>query len=212
MEVKTLTEYEKMHNGMIYDCLTEELGKVQKYSHRLCEQYNKLGVDDIEEKKTILQQLFPNDDFGGYRSMETPVFIDNYKEITIGKNFYSNIHFSFIGGNTVEIGDNVFVGPYCTLATGIHSLVADERRITFDENGAAHDFEYGRPIKIGNDVWIASNVTICGGVAIGNGSVIGAGSVVTKDIPEGVLAAGNPCKVIRKITENDSMYLKVKRE
>ena len=62
-----MTEYEKMHNGMIYDCLTEEFGEVQKYSHRLCEQYNKLGVDDAEEKKKILRQLFPNDDFGTYR-------------------------------------------------------------------------------------------------------------------------------------------------
>lgn len=67
-------------------------------------------------------------------------------------------------------------------------------------------------LKLGNDVWIASNVTICGGVTIGDGSVIGAGSVVTKDIPAGVLAAGNPCKVIRKITEKDSMYLKAKRD
>ena len=132
--------------------------------------------------------------------MEKPIFIDNYKEIKIGKNFYSNIHFSFIGGNTVEIGDNVFVGPYCTLATGIHSLIPNERRITIDKNGAVHDFEYGKPIKIGNDVWIASNVTICGGVTIGDGSVIGAGSVVTKDIPAGVLAAGNSCKVIKKKT------------
>ena len=196
---------------MIYDCLTEELGKVQKYSHRICEQYNRLGVDDEQEKKALLRELFPNDDFGNFRSMECPIFIDNCKEIKIGKNFYSNIHFSFIGGNTVQIGDNVFVGPYCTLATGIHSLIADERRITFDEDGMPHDYEYGKPIKIGNDVWIASNVTICGGVTIGNGSVIGAGSVVTKDIPEGVLAAGNPCKVIRTITEKDSMYLKAKR-
>lgn len=207
-----MTEYEKMHNGMIYDCLTDELGNVQKYSHRLCEQYNKLGVDDGEEKQKLLHELFPNDDFGIFRSMETPIFIDNYKEITIGKNFYSNIHFSFIGGNTVEIGDNVFVGPYCTLATGIHSLIAEERRITVDENGVTHDFEYGKPIKIGNDVWLASNVTVCGGVTIGSGSVIGAGSVVTRDIPEGVLAAGNPCRVIRKITEKDSMYLKAKRD
>jgi len=91
------------------------------------------------------------------------------------------------------------------------SLLADERRITVDENGAAHDFEYGKPIQIGDDVWIASNVTICGGVTIGQGSVIGAGSVVTRDIPEGVLAAGNPCRVIRRITEKDSMYLKAKR-
>ena len=112
--------------------------------------------------------------------MEAPIFIDNHREIKIGKNFYSNIHFSFIAGNTV------------------------------DEDGVAHDFEYGKPIKIGNDVWIASNVTVCGGVTIGDKSVIGAGSVVTKDIPEGVLAAGNPCRVIRKITEQDSIYLKAK--
>ena len=207
-----MTEYEKMHNGMVYDCLTEELGKVQKDSHRLCEQYNNLGTDDENEKNILLKKIFPNDDFGDYRSMEAPIFIDNYKEITIGKNFYSNIHFSFIGGNTVEIGDNVFIGPYCTLATGIHSLIADERRIFADENGILHDFEYGKPIKIGNDVWIASNVTVCGGVTIGSGSVIGAGSVVTKDIPSGVLAAGNPCKVVRKITEKDSMYLRAKRK
>jgi len=206
-----MTEYEKMHNGMIYDCLAAELGEVQQYSHRLCEQYNKLGVDDDVERQRILRQLFPNDDFGGYRSMEAPIFIDNCKEITIGKNFYSNIHFSFIAGNTVEIGDNVFIGPYCTLATGLHSLVAVERRITVDETGVAHDFEYGKPIQIGHDVWLAANVTVCGGVTIGDGSVIGAGSVVRKDIPAGVLAAGNPCKVIRKITEKDSMYLKTKR-
>jgi len=206
-----MTEYEKMHNGMIYDCLTEEIGEVQKKSHHLCDEYNALGVDDGKKKQEILKELFSADDFGGYRVMEKPIFIDNCKEIKIGKNFYSNIHFSFIGGNTVEIGDNVFIGPYCTLATGIHSLIAEERRITADENGVWHDFEYGKPIKIGNDVWIASNVTICGGVTIGNGSVIGAGSVVTKDIPAGVLAAGNPCKVIREITEKDSMYLKVKR-
>lgn len=207
-----MTEYEKMHKGMIYDCLTEELGKVQKDSHRLCEQYNRLGVDNDEEKSIILHQLFPHDDFGDYRSMEAPLFIDNCKEITIGRNFYANIHFSFIGGNTVTIGDNVFIGPYCTLATGIHSLIAEERRISVDENGVAHDFEYGKPITIGNDVWIASNVTICGGVTIGDGAVIGAGSVVTKDIPAGVLAAGNPCRVIREITEKDSMYLKAKRD
>lgn len=207
-----MTEYEKMHNGMIYDCLTEELGNVQKQSHLICEQYNRLGVENETEKTKLLHKLFPNDNFGSYRTMEIPIFIDNFKEIKIGKNFYSNIHFSFIGGSTAEIGDNVFIGPYCTLATGIHSLIAEERRISVDENGVPHDYEYGKPIKIGNDVWIASNVTICGGVTIGDGSVIGAGSVVTKNIPSGVLAAGNPCRIIRKITEKDSMYIKAKRD
>ena len=106
-----MTEYERMHNGLIYDCLDEELGKMQKDSHRLCERYNRLGVDDEEEKQNILKQLFPKDDFGGFRVMETPIFIDNCREITIGRNFYSNIHFSFIAGGPVEIGDNVFIGP-----------------------------------------------------------------------------------------------------
>lgn len=207
-----MTEYQKMQNGMIYDTQDKELGEVQAHSHRLCEQYNRLGVDDEQQKKLLLAQLFPKDDFGAFRVMEAPIFIDNCREITIGKNFYSNIHFSFIAGGTAKIGDNVFIGPYCTLATGIHSLIASERRISFDEHGNAHDFEYGKPIVIGNDVWIASNVTICGGVSIGNGSVIGAGSVVTRDIPEGVLAAGNPCRIIRKITEQDSMYRKIKRD
>lgn len=206
-----MTEYQKMQNGMIYDTQDPELGAIQKHSHRLCEQYNRLGVDDEQQKKDLLCQLFSGDDFGDFRVMESPIFIDNCREITIGKNFYSNIHFSFIAGGTAKIGDNVFIGPYCTLATGIHALIAEERRISFDADGNAHDFEYGKPIVIGDDVWIASNVTICGGVTIGNGSVIGAGSVVTRDIPAGVLAAGNPCAVIRKITAQDSMYRKIGR-
>lgn len=85
-------------------------------------------------------------------------------------------------------------------------------RIQFDETGTAHDYEYGKPIKIGNDVLIASNVVICGGVTIGDGSIIGTGSVVTKDIPAGVIAFGNPCRVHRKITDADSIYLKARRE
>lgn len=201
-----MTEYEKMQKGIIHDSLSEDIGKAQRKSRLICEEYNRLSAADDQGKQRLLKELFPSDDFGLYRIMEAPIFIDNCNEIKIGRNFYSNIHFSFIGGCTANIGDNVFIGPYCTLATGIHSLLADERRITVDENGVLHDYEYGRAIIIGDDVWIASNVTICGGVRIGFGSVIGAGSVVIRDIPPGVLAAGNPCRVIRKITEEDSMY------
>lgn len=206
-----MTEYERMRAGRIYDCMDAELGAAQRESHRLCEAYNALGADDGEKKQALLQELFPGQDFGLYRTLEAPIFLDNAREIRIGKNFYANVYFSFIAGGQVEIGDNVFIGPYCTLATGIHSLLPEERRIQVDADGSLHDYEYGRSIRIGSDVWIAANVTICGGVTIGDGSVIGAGSVVTKDIPAGVLAFGNPCTVQRKITEQDSMYRRAQR-
>ena len=207
-----MTEYERMHKGLIYDCLTEDMQEMEKESHGICKEYNALGVYDDEKREKLLRRLFPHDDFGDYRSMEAPIWIDNFRELRIGKNFYSNIHFTYISAGQVEIGDNVFVGPYCTLAAGTHSLIAEERRIRLGADGILHDFEYGRPIRIGNDVWIAANVTVCGGVTIGDGSVIGAGSVVTEDIPAGVLAAGNPCRVIRAITEKDSIYRRAKRD
>lgn len=200
-----MTELEKMYSGMIFDSHSPELGEELKRSHRLCEEYNTLGIDDEEKKQAILKELFKNDDFGDYRTMEKPIYIDNGRDIKIGKNFYSNVHFLFSGGNTVEIGDNVMIGPYCTLATGNHALIAEERRVKIDENGVTHSYEYGKPIKIGNDVWIASGVTVCAGVTIGDGSVIGAGSVVTRDIPAGVIAFGNPCTAHREITEADSI-------
>ena len=200
-----MTEYERMRAGRIYDCMDAELGAAQRESHRLCEAYNALGADDGEKKQALLQELFPGQDFGLYRTLEAPVFLDNAREIRIGKNFYANVSCSFIAGGQVEIGDNVFVGPYCTLATGIHSLLPEERRIQVDADGSLHDYEYGRSIRIGSDVWIAANVTICGGVTIGDGSVIGAGSVVTKDIPANSIAVGNPCRVLRTLSETDSM-------
>lgn len=207
-----MTEYERMHKGLIYDSISPEIEMAEKKSHKLCEKYNKINAMNDKKREKLLRKMFPDDDFGDYRTMVAPIFLDNYKEMKIGRNFYSNFHLAFITGGTVEIGHNVFIGPYCTLAAGTHSLVAEERRIKKDENGVLHDFEYGKHIKIGNDVWLAANVTVCGGVTIGDGTVIGAGSVVTKDIPAGVLAAGNPCRVIREIKGDDSIYLKVKRD
>ena len=117
---------------------------------------------------------------------------------------------ALIAGNTVEIGDDVFIGPYCTLATGIHSLIPEERRITVDEDGTPHDFEYGKPIKIGNDVWIGQNVTILPGVHIGDGAIIGLNSVVGSDVAPYTIVAGNPAKVIRKRFDNELIKLLLK--
>ncbi len=108
----------------------------------------------------------------------------------------------------MKIGDNVFFGPNCTVATPVHPFLPSERKMKFKADGTAYDDEYAKPIVIGSNCWIASNVVIAGGVTIGEGCVIGAGSVVTRDIPSNSLAAGNPCRVIREITEKDSLKYK----
>ena len=201
-----MTEFKKRKLGLVYDAFDKDILKMQQYTRRLVDIYNSLPSYDDKEKQKVLKSLFPKDDFGEYRQIEKPMFIDNCFEVSIGKNFYANVDMKLIGGCTITIGDNVFFGPGVTLATGMHSLIPEERRIIRDVNGKLRDFEYGKPIVIGDDVWIASNVTVCGGVTIGDGSVIGAGSVVTRDIPSGVLAFGNPCKVIRKITDRDGIF------
>jgi len=108
----------------------------------------------------------------------------------------------------VTIGDYTSFGPNVTIVTPTHPLIASERRQMLHPSGEAKSLCYAKPVTIGNDVWISANVTICGGVTIGDGCVIGAGSVVTRDIPPHSLAAGVPCKVIREITEEDSMRYK----
>ena len=105
----------------------------------------------------------------------------------------------------MTIGENVFFGPNVSLLTPVHPLRYQDRNTYRKEDGTVTDKEYAKPITIGSNCWIAGNVTVCGGVTIGEGSVIGAGSVVTRDIPANVIAAGSPCKVIREITEEDSL-------
>lgn len=114
--------------------------------------------------------------------------------ISVGDNFYGNADLMILDGGEVTIGDNVFIGPKCGLYTTNHAFDREERRM-----GGV----YARPIRIGSDVWLCGGVSVTPGVTIGSGSIIGAGSVVTKDVPEGVIAAGNPCRVVRAITDAD---------
>ncbi len=101
--------------------------------------------------------------------------------------------------------DDVFMGPNVTLATPMHPLLPEERNVRRRPDGGFYNLEYAKPITIEDNCWLASNVTVCGGVTIGEGCVIGAGSVVTRSIPAHSLAAGNPCRVIRTLTEEDRM-------
>lgn len=197
---------EKMLSGKIYDASDEKLVAMRGKAHRLCKDYNDTYEDESDRRNAILKELLPKAGEGLY--LQGPIQFD-YGEFTeFGTNCYANFNLTVLDCAPVQIGNDVFFGPNCSLMTPIHPLLSGERNVQFREDGTAYNLEYAAPITIGDSCWIASNVVICGGVTIGKNCVIGAGSVVTKDIPDGVFAAGSPCRVIREITEKDSVYLK----
>ena len=197
-----MTEKEKMISGKLYDPSDKELAQMRKKAHNLCIQYNSLFEDD-ERRKELLNMLIPNKGNGAF--FQGPIQFD-YGEFTeIGDNFYANFNLTILDCCKVKIGNNVMIGPNVSILTPVHPLRWQERNTRFRPDGSAYDYEYAKPIEIGDNCWIAGNVTICGGVKIGNGCVIGAGSVVTKDIPDNCLAVGNPCRAVREITESDKI-------
>lgn len=197
-----MSEKQKMLAGEIYDPSDGELFALRRKAHNLCTDYNALYEDD-ERRADILKELVPNLGEGGY--MQGPVFFDYGVFTHTGKNFYCNFNFTVLDVCPVTIGDNVFVGPNVSILTPKHPLRWQERNMYKNGRGVVTDREYGAPITIGDNCWIAGNVTILAGAKIGSGCVIGAGSVVAGTIPDGVLAYGNPCRVVRQITDNDKL-------
>lgn len=143
--------------------------------------------------------------FGKYSKsscIELPFYCDYGKNIFLGEKFYANHNLTILDAAEVRIGDNVFVGPNVGMHTSGHPIDFERRN---------KGLEYALPITIEEDVWIGSSVTIIGGVKIGRGTVVGAGSVVIRDLPDNVVAAGNPCRVIRSITEEDRLIRNFKK-
>ena len=137
--------------------------------------------------------------------LQGPVYFDYGRNTTFGKHCDVNFGLTCLDVCPVTIGDNVLIGPNVTIATPMHPLVPEERNVREREDGSLYNLEYAKPITIEQNCWLAANVVVCGGVTIGEGSVIGAGSVVTRDIPPHSIAAGNPCRVIRQVTDEDRM-------
>ncbi len=200
----SMTELEKLLKGMIYDPSDEELATMRRFAHKICSRYNLLE-ETMKNAKNYWICLFPK--ITAFICKD--LFISITANLLLSGRIATQIfNLTVLDCANVTIGDDVFIGPNVCLATPVHPLLAAERNMFVNERGILADKEYAKPIVIKSDCWIASNVTVCGGVTIGKGTVIGAGSVVTKDIPDGVFAAGNPCKVIRKLTEADSIYSK----
>ena len=176
--------------GMAYisdDAVMEE----QKRCRRLMQKLNSVDRSDYEEIKKIIKEMLGKSEDA---FINPPFYCDYGFNISIGKNFYTNHNVTILDGAKVTFGDNVFIAPNCVFSTAGHAIDSEQR---------SRGLEIALPITVGDNVWIGTNVSVLPGVTIGNNTIIGAGSVVNKNIPEGVIAAGTPCKVIRKITEED---------
>ena len=187
-----MTEKEKMLAGMIYDAnYDKELMKERIKAKDLCFEYNySIKPSEVKKQNEILKKLFGKTKKNF--TVTAPFWCDYGYNIEIGENFYSNHNVVILDGAKVIFGDNVFVAPNCGFYTAGHPLDSERRNM---------GLEYAKPITIGNNVWFGAGVHAMPGVTIGNDVVIAAGSVVTRDIPSGVVAAGIPCEVIKKITK-----------
>ena len=189
--------------GKVYDASADGLPELRARAHKLCAEYNATLETEEKRRAEIARALLPNMAGGAY--IQGPFYCDYGENIKIGKNFYANFNLTILDCCPGEIGDDVFIGPNVSLLTPVHPLRWQQRNVRVKPDGTVYDLEYAKPIKIGKNCWIAGNVTVIGGVTIGEGCVIGAGSVVTRDIPPNSLAVGNPCRVLRKITDKDDL-------
>ncbi|MGM9630702.1 sugar O-acetyltransferase [Butyricicoccus sp.] len=188
-----MTEKEKRAQGLLYDAnYNPEISQELLACKDICFQYNQILPSHEEERCALMKQLLGKT--GKAFCIQPPFWCDFGYNIEIGENFYANHGCIILDGAKVTFGDNVFVAPNCGFHTAGHPLDVEQRN---------QGLEYAWPITVGDNVWIGANVTVLPGVTIGSGSVIGAGSVVNRDIPSGVIAAGNPCRVVREITEED---------
>ena len=184
-----LTEREKMLAGELYDPLDPELVAARDRARDLCQDLNATRERDQVERRRILTDLFGAG--GDSVWMQPPFFCDYGTNIKLGQRVFFNFNCVVLDVCEVRVGDFTLFGPAVQIYTAMHPMNAELRRKQ----------EFARPIEIGSDVWVGGGAIICPGVTIGARSVIGAGSVVTRSIPAGVFAAGNPCRVIREITE-----------
>lgn len=184
-----LSEKEKMLKGLPYNAMDKQLIQERDYSSSILSKFNQTPFSENEKEHPLLKNFIHTN---GSFIIKPPFFCDYGYNIHIGKNFFCNYNCTILDTTSVVIKDNVLIGPNVQIYTACHPLNPQER---------LDGIEFGKPVSIGDNVWIGGGSIICPGITIGDNSVIGAGSVVTKSIPQNVIAVGNPCRIIKKISD-----------
>ena len=198
-----MREEEKIFAGVLFSPGNPELKQIKLRTHNLCSEYNRTFEDETEKRNGLVREIFGAFGDGGF--IQGPMYIHYGAHTRIGDRFFGNFNLTIQDDAPVTIGSDCNFGPNVTIVTPVHPMLPNERRVILDKDRIERHMCYAKPVSIGNDCWFGANVVVCPGVTIGDNCVIGAGSVVVKDIPANSFAAGNPCRVIRTITEADSM-------
>lgn len=189
-----MTSKERREKGMLF--IADDSDWVEmKRARQLTQALNTIDRSDFEGIRAIVNELFGTSDETTF--LNPPFYCDYGSNIEVGKNCFINYNCTFLDNARIRLGDNCLLAPNVSIYTAGHSMYPDSRAL---------GYEYGIEVTVGDNVWIGGNTVICPGVKVGSNVVIGAGSVVTRDIPDWSFAAGNPCRVIRKITEEDKKY------
>ena len=191
-----MSEYDKLHSGELYLPSDEEIMKEQLNCLEILYDFNATRPHELDKRGKMLSEMFAEIGEGCY--IEPPLHANwGGRFVKMGKNVYANFGLTLVDDGEIFIGDGCMFAPNVVLATAGHPI---------DPQLRAQVYQYTKPIRIGNNVWIGAGAVVLPGVTIGDNTVIGAGSVVTRDIPAGVVAVGNPCRVMREIGEHDKQY------
>lgn len=198
-----MTEEEKIFAGKLFFPGDPALKAKKLKAHNLNIDFNRLHEDETEERSRILHELLGH--LGENSFIQGPITFHYGCHTEIGDCTFINFNITVQDDARVTIGNHCDFGPNVTIVTPIHPMLADERIAYPDENGTPRRLCRAKPVTVGDGCWIGANAIILPGVTVGKNSVVGAGSVVTRDVPPGVFAAGNPCRVIRELTDADSL-------
>lgn len=191
-----MTQYERMQAGLLYDSSDPEIAGIQDPCKDRIWEFNRLKPTQTAEKERLLKEMFA--ECGESCYIEAPLYANwGGRNVHFGSFIYVNFHLTLVDDAQIYVGDHVMIGPNVTICTGTHPVNPELR---------LHYYQYNRDVRIEENVWIGAGALIMPGVHIGRNSVIGAGSVVLKDIPDNVIAVGNPCRVLRPVDERDACF------